>query len=77
MPNVTWSMDFMSDVLEDCRKVRTLNVIDDYNRECLSIEVGISICSDRVTRVLDQLIELRGKPLQIRTDNGPEYTSNL
>jgi len=76
MPNVTWSMDFMSDVLEDGRKVRTLNVIDDYNRECLSIEVGISICSDRVTRVLDQLIELRGKPLQIRTDNGPEYTSN-
>lgn len=76
MPNVTWSMDFMSDVLDDGRKVRTLNIIDDYNRECLAIEVGISICSERVTRVLDELIELRGKPLNIRTDNGPEYTSH-
>ena len=74
-PNVTWSMDFMSDGLEDGRKIRTLNIIDDYNRECLAIEIGISICSQRVTRVLDWVIELKGKPERIRTDNGPEYTS--
>jgi len=75
-PNVTWSMDFMSDGLEDGRKIRVLNVIDDYNRECLSIEVGVSICSQRVTRVLDWIIELKGKPTRVRTDNGPEFTSH-
>lgn len=75
-PNVTWSMDFMSDALEDGRKTRVLNVIDDFNRECLRIEIGVSICSERVTRILDWIIELRGKPDQIRTDNGPEFTAN-
>lgn len=74
-PNVMWSMDFMSDALEDGRRVRLLNIIDDYNRACLCIEVGISIGSDRVTRILDRIIELYGKPQSIRTDNGPEFTS--
>ena len=73
--NVTWSMDFMSDALEDGRKVRVLNIIDDYNRECLSITVGISMSSDRVIRILEQVIEMKGKPKEIRTDNGPEFTS--
>lgn len=74
-PNISWSMDFMSDTLSDGRKVRTLNIIDDYNRECLAIECGLSIPSTRVTRILDWLIEVHGKPMQIRTDNGPEFTS--
>jgi len=74
-PNVTWSMDFMSDGLEDGRRIRTLNIIDDYNRECLAIEIGVSICSQRVTRVLNWIIKMKGKPDRIRTDNGPEYTS--
>jgi putative transposase len=74
--NVTWSMDFMSDSFEDGRTVRILNIIDDYNRECLSIDAGISIGSNRVTRILDWIIERRGKPIQIRTDNGPEFTSH-
>jgi len=74
-PNVTWSMDFMSDALEDGRKIRVLNIIDDYNRESLSITVGISMSSERVTRILDELVELKGKPQGIRTDNGPEFTS--
>ena len=76
LPNVTWSMDFMSDSLEDGRKVRILNVIDDYNRESLAIEIGISMCSERVTRILDWIIELKGKPDNIRTDNGPEFISH-
>jgi len=75
-PNITWSMDFMSDALDDGRKIRVLNVIDDFNRECLRIEAGVSISSQRVTRILDWIIELRGKPSQIRTDNGPEFTSH-
>lgn len=75
-PNVSWSADFMSDALEDGRKVRTFNVIDDYNRECLRIECGLSMPSQRVTRILDELIETYGKPEHIRTDNGPEFTSH-
>jgi putative transposase len=66
----------MSDALEDGRKVRTFNVIDDYNRECLRIECGISMPSQRVTRILDELIDTYGKPIHIRTDNGPEFTSH-
>lgn len=76
-PNITWSMDFMSDVLEDGRKVRTFNIIDDYNREALAIEVGLSLPSERVKRVLDRLFFARGKPLSIRSDNGPEFTSHI
>lgn len=75
-PNVCWSMDFMSDALEDGRKVRILNIIDDYNRGCLLTDCGISMPSERVTRYLEQIIEHRGKPESIRTDNGPEFTSH-
>ncbi len=75
MPNETWSIDFMSDALEDGRKIRTFNVIDDYNRQCLSIKAGISMPSTRVTRILDQIIEIYGKPRSIRCDNGPEFTA--
>jgi putative transposase len=73
--NVTWSMDFMHDSLADGRSFRTFNVIDDYNREGLGIEVDFSLPSARVTRALDQIIEWRGKPESIRSDNGPEYIS--
>lgn len=75
-PNFTWSMDFMSDVLEDGRKVRILTIIDDYNREALAIEVGLSTQSQRVIRILERLIFEKGKPASIRTDNGPEFTSH-
>lgn len=74
-PNETWSMDFMSDSLADGRRIRILNVIDDYNRQSLVIEAGISMPSERVIRSLEQAIEIYGKPRQIRTDNGPEFTS--
>ncbi|MDB2645523.1 IS3 family transposase [Pseudomonadales bacterium] len=71
--NQVWSMDFMSDQLVDGRHLRTFNVIDDYNREGLGIEVDLSLPSSRVTRALDQIIEWRGKPAALRCDNGPEY----
>ena len=74
-PNQVWSMDFMSDALADGRKIRTFNVIDDYNREGLAIDVDLSLPSARVIRALEQAIEWRGKPAAIRCDNGPELLS--
>lgn len=74
--NQTWSMDFMHDQLSDHRSIRLLNIIDDYNREGLGIEVDFSLPSDRVIRTLDRIIEQRGKPSMIRMDNGPEYISS-
>jgi len=76
-PNVTWSMDFMSDSLQNGRKVRTLNIIDDYNREILEIDVAHSQPAKRVIASLKKLIEWRGKPLEIRVDNGPEFIATL
>ena len=65
----------MSDSLADGRQLRTFNVLDDYNREGLGIEVDLSLPSLRVIRSLEQIIEWRGKPRAIRLDNGPEYVS--
>ena len=74
--NTVWSMDFMADRLEDMRAFRLLNVVDDFNREGLGIEVDFSLPAARVTRTLDRIIEWRGTPLAIRVDNGPEYISD-
>lgn len=76
-PNQMWSMDFMSDQLWNARKFRTLNIIDDFNREGLCIDVDFSLPAPRVIRSLEQIIEWRGKPSMIRVDNGPEYVSHL
>jgi putative transposase len=73
--NQTWSLDFMSDSLSNGRTFRTLNVIDDFNREALWIEVDTSLPAERVVRVLEQLLDWRGKPTHIRMDNGPELIS--
>jgi putative transposase len=73
--NQVWSMDFMSDSLADGRALRTFNVVDDYNREGLGIEVDLSLPSTRVIRSLERIIEWRGKPDALRCDNGPEYIS--
>lgn len=74
-PNHVWSMDFMTDSLSSGRQFRTFNVIDDFNREGLAIEVDFSLPSERVIRSLENIIAWRGKPRKIRCDNGPEYTS--
>ena len=75
--NECWSMDFMHDQLQNGRSYRLFNVIDDFNREGLTIEADFSLPAERVIRALDQVIEWRGKPFQIRCDNGPEYISYL
>lgn len=73
--NKSWHIDFMSDVLASGRKIRTFNVVDAFNRQCIGIEIGFSMPSVQVTRLLDQWIEINGKPESIRSDNGPEFTS--
>src|SRR5215212_3824332 len=73
--NQIWSLDFMSDSLSNGRTFRTLNIIDDFNREALWIEVDTSLPAQRVVQVLEQLLNWRGKPAKIRMDNGPELIS--
>ena len=67
--NNVWAIDFMRDTLYDGRPFRTFNVIDEGNREGLRIEVGRSISSLRVTRIMSELVEFYGKPQAIRLDN--------
>jgi putative transposase len=71
-----WSVDFMHDQLTDGRNYRLFNVIDDYRREGLAIEADFSLPSQRIIRVLEQLLECRKTPIAIRCDNGAEFVSN-
>lgn len=74
--NQRGSLDFASDTLSDGRRFRVLAVIDDCSRECLALLADTSLSGHRVARQLDQLIEMRGKPSMIVSDNGTEFTSN-
>ena len=71
------SMDFMRDTLADGRVFRTLNIVDDYTRECLAIEVDTSLPGERVVRVLERLVATGRQPLHIVVDNGPEFASKV
>ncbi len=73
--NQEWALDFVHDVLGTGQRVRVLSVLDAYTRECLALEVDTSFASRWVTRVLDRLIAERGRPENLRGDNGPELTS--
>jgi putative transposase len=71
-PNQVWSADFMSDALYCGTRFRTFNVIDDYNREALAIEIDTSLRAERLIRVFTRLKETRALPGMLRVDNGPE-----
>ena len=77
-PNECWSADFMSDCLYSGRRFRTFNVLDEFNREGLDIEIDTSIPSERVVRVLEGIRQVRGSaPKRLRLDNGPELISSV
>jgi len=73
-PNQKWSMDFVHDQLANGRRLRCLNIVDDYTRECIAVEVDTSINGKRVARVLDRLAGMRELPETITVDNGPEFS---
>ncbi len=74
-PNERWAMDFVHDYLVGGRRLRTLNILDSYTRECHAIEVDTSLAGGRVVRVLDALVAKHGRPDGITVDNGPEFIS--
>jgi len=74
--NLRWSLDFVMDTLSSGRRFRVLTLVDDFTRECLGLVVDTSLTALRVVRELDQIIESRGCPRMIVSDNGTEFTSN-
>jgi putative transposase len=74
--NQRWSLDFVSDQLSNGRRLRLLNVLDDFNSECLACVPDFSLSGLRVIRELEAIIAIRGKPAMIVSDNGTELTSN-
>ena len=75
-PNQRWSTDFVQDVLTDGRRFRLWALVDDFTRECLALVADTSLSGRRVARELDRVVELRGRPCMIVSDNGTEFTSN-
>jgi putative transposase len=80
-PNQTWSMDFVSDQIARSgavsRRIKCLTVADDFSHECVDITVDFGIGGAYVTRMLDRATTFRGYPKEVRTDNGPEFTSRV
>lgn len=74
-PNELWAMDFVRDTLASGHVFRALTLVDTCTRECLRIEVDVSLSGERVVRVLEQLRVTRGLPTRISCDNGPEFRS--
>jgi putative transposase len=76
-PNVVWAMDFQFDTTADGRQMKMLNVIDEFTRECLAIEVDRSIDADHVVDILDRIaLQRGGAPVYVRFDNGPEFVAH-
>lgn len=73
--NEVWSMDFVSDSLASGRRLKCLTVTDDFSHECVDIAVDQGIGGEYVVRVLEQVVQFRGYPQAVRTDQGPEFTS--
>ena len=74
--NLRWSLDFVMDTLVSGRRFRILTVVDDFTRECLGLVADTSLTGHRVVRELNRIIETRGSPGMIVSDNGTELTSN-
>lgn len=75
-PNARWSLDFVSDALASGRRIRILTIVDDFTRECLKMVVDTSLNGKRVVRELSDLINEKGVPQSIISDNGTEFTSH-
>ena len=75
-PNVIWAADFQFDQLRNGRTIKLLNIVDEFTRECLAIEVEHSINADQVVAVLDKIAGERGYPIYVRFDNGPEFIAH-
>ena len=75
-PNERWALDFVWDQLADGRRLKLMTVVDEYTRESLRVVVARSIKGEDVARELNQVIAERGKPDEIQSDNGTEFTSN-
>ena len=73
--NQRWSVDFVQDTLIDGRRFRALAIVDDFTRECLGLAVDTSLSGVRVARELNMIIERRGRPCMVVSDNGTEFTS--
>jgi putative transposase len=73
--NERWSLDFVSDQLAYGQRLRVLNVVDDFTRQCVLQIVDFSISGERVARALNELNQSRPLPLTLVCDNGPEFTS--
>lgn len=75
-PNARWALDFVADALANGRRIRILTVVDVYTRECLKMVVDTSLNGMRVARELSSIIQEKGKPESILSDNGTEFTSH-
>lgn len=75
--NLRWSLDFVTDTLVSGRRFRILTVVDDFTRECIGLVADTSLTGARVVRELDHIVEHRGCPRMIVSDNGTELTSNI
>lgn len=73
--NDVWAYDFVFDTCANGQALKCLTVVEEFTRECLTIDVGGSIRSGRVIEVLAQLVSLHGAPQYLRSDNGPEFVA--
>jgi putative transposase len=76
-PNHVWALDYQHDATSDGRELKFLNVIDEFTREALAIEVERSIDAEETVAVLERLAAQRGAPANLRSDNGPELTAAI
>ena len=74
--NDRWSMDFVSDITVTGRRFRIFALLDEVTRECIALEVDTSMTGQHVTRYLNKAMLFRGRPKEVLSDNGPEFTSN-